>query len=584
MPSGAGGLPGYMQNAPPPPPGYSAGTGSSDNEQTGTGPTHNVFNHDPKRKHTDNHSPLSGEPKPKWLPPFRLGTSDPGVDVKDARDLINARGSKKAAAANKSFEKSPYKAHPAGRRPGGPGDTTAALGGVGLAQAIDGAADGRNVETTAASKATADAFAATQGVSIDGVDYPAGSPQALAAGGGGNTSGVSDARDSQITGSAAPINHPSDAADSHAKRRPLKQSQNPKNADLGPAAHPHNKSERLTNGIDFAESEMKSATQSWKRRCQEFTRKFVGLEPFQENTPGHNASAYNAWQENITGKHEGDRNPPIGVPVYWKGGHPHDGDPNGDGHAAISAGNGMIYSNDIGESGKISKVPLSRIEEKWGFEYLGWGEVMNGTRIYDPDGGDEAQGKGIDSSTTSGHRNSYHAPVASNMPTSGALPAGVGSGHDTHPWAIIPKGKRFEKGPRSAAAGRGYTQRQLREAWIKAGGDPDVADQAAAVAYYESDGGNPNAINANSDSHHSVDKGLFQINTYWNPKDATYDVEQNLKAAVKLSNNGQDWSQWTNPVSEALQREAGKWRKGDRHYDGYVPGKSWDQYHPIGDE
>lgn len=547
MPSGAGGLPGAMQNAPPPPPGYSAGTGSSDNEQTGTGPTHNVFNHDPKRKHTDNHSPLSGEPKPKWLPPFRLGTSDAGVDVKDARDLINARGNKKAAAANKSFEKSPYKAHPAGRRPGGPGDTTPPL---------SDSMVGNNIPGNGPS-ATAGMYADTTG---------------------GNTSGISDARDSQITGSAAPINHPSDAADSHAKRRPLKQSQNPKMADLGPATHPHNKSERLTNGIDFAESEMKSATQSWKRRCQEFTRKFVGLDPFQENTPGHNASAYNAWQENITGKHEGDRNPPIGVPVYWKGGHPHDGDPNGDGHAAISAGNGMIYSNDIGESGKISKVPLSRIEEKWGYEYLGWGEVMNGTRIYDPHGGDEAQGKGIDSSTTSGHRNSYHAPVASNMPTAGALPSGVGSGHDTHPWGIIPAGKRFEKGPRSAAAGRGYTKEQLAQIWVKAGGDPDIADQAGAIGYYESDSGNPNAINVNPGGA-GTDKGLWQINDKTWSELSTYDIETNARNAVKINKMDKyRWRWWTNPVSEAIQVAAGQWPAGKKHSDGYVPGKDWNSY------
>lgn len=561
MPSGAGGLPGQMMDDPPP--GYSAGTGSSiEGQKRHSGTSTNVFNHDPKMQHRDKH--FDSKSKPPWLPPIRLGTSDPGVDVKDGRDLINGRGSKKAAAANKSFEKSPYKAHPAGRRPGGPGDTTPPLSG-------GATPDGRR---TAAQQSQADAW----GAAVSGSEGSDAQQAAAAADMGGNTSGVSDARDAQITGAAAPINHPSDAADTHAKRRPLKQSQNPKNADLGPAAHPHNKSERLTNGINFAESEMKSATQSWKRRCQEFTRKFVGLDPFQENTPGHNASAYNAWRENIGGKHEGDRNPPIGVPVYWKGGHPHDGDPNGDGHAAISAGNGMIYSNDIGETGKISKVPLSRIEEKWGYEYLGWGETMNGTRIYDPDGGDEAQGKGIDSSTTSGHRNSYHAPVASNMPTSGALPAGVGSGHDTHPWGIIPEGKRFGKGPRSSGSGRGYTKEQLAQIWIKAGGDPDIADQAAAIGYYESDGGNPNAINVNPGGA-GTDKGLWQINDKTWSDLSTYDVETNARNAVKINKiDKYRWRWWTNPVSEAIQVAAGQWPAGKKHSDSYVPGKDWNSY------
>lgn len=571
MPSGAGGLPGSMQNAPPPPPGYSAGTGSSDNEQTGTGPTHNVFNHDPKRKHTDNHSPLSGEPKPKWVPPFRLGTSDPGVDVKDARDLINARGSKKAAAANKSFEKSPYKAHPAGRRPGGPGDTTPPQG-TGPGQVSDAAnlrfAGGmlQDNETPALNTLGGPNIPGQPGYNPDAPDAT-----------GGNTSGISDARDSQITGSAAPINHPSDAADGRAKRpRNLKQSQNPKNADLGPATHPHNKNEKGKQAIAYAEDKISTGSTDFYRWCQRFVRSSYGIDSFQ---PEGQDTAFLAWRDYVGGKHEGDRNPPEGVPVYWKGGHPHSGREDGDGHAAISAGNGMIYSNDIGgKKGAISKVPLSMIEDKWGFEYLGWGESLNGVQIYNPHGGDDTQDKGIDSSTTSGHRNSYHAPVASNMPTSGALPSGVGSGHDTHPWGIIPAGKRFEKGPRSAAAGRGYTKEQLAQIWIKAGGDPDMADQAGAIGYYESDSGNPNAINVNPGGA-GTDKGLWQINDKTWSELSTYDIETNARNAVKINKMDKyRWRWWTNPVSEAIQVAAGQWPAGKKHSDGYVPGKDWNSY------
>lgn len=88
-----------------------------------------------------------------------------------------------------------------------------------------------------------------------------------------------------------------------------------------------------------------------------------------------------------------------------------------------------------------------------------------------------------------------------------------------------------------------YNYAQLEEIWILAGGNPQVAPVAAAVATAES-GGNPNAVSS------SNDYGLWQINSVHGAM-ASLDVMTNARAAVAISNNGQDWGPWctcwTNP-------------------------------------
>lgn len=81
-----------------------------------------------------------------------------------------------------------------------------------------------------------------------------------------------------------------------------------------------------------------------------------------------------------------------------------------------------------------------------------------------------------------------------------------------------------------------YTYAQLEQVWINAGGNPQVAPVAAAVAMAES-GGNPNAVSP------SNDYGLWQINSIHGAQ-ATLDVMSNARAAVAISNNGQNWGPW----------------------------------------
>jgi hypothetical protein len=81
-----------------------------------------------------------------------------------------------------------------------------------------------------------------------------------------------------------------------------------------------------------------------------------------------------------------------------------------------------------------------------------------------------------------------------------------------------------------------YTYAQLEQLWINAGGNPQVASIAAAVASAES-GGNPNAVSP------SNDYGLWQINSVHGAQ-ATLDIMGNARAAVAISNNGQNWGPW----------------------------------------
>lgn len=50
--------------------------------------------------------------------------------------------------------------------------------------------------------------------------------------------------------------------------------------------------------------------------------------------------------------------------MFWNGGSA--------GHVALSAGNGMVISNDIRGNGTIALVPLAEISQRWNNPYLGW--------------------------------------------------------------------------------------------------------------------------------------------------------------------------------------------------------------------
>jgi hypothetical protein len=87
---------------------------------------------------------------------------------------------------------------------------------------------------------------------------------------------------------------------------------------------------------------------------------------------------------------------------------------------------------------------------------------------------------------------------------------------------------------------------QVENYWIQAGGNPQSAAMAAAVADAES-GLNPNASRTNPDG--TVGVGLWLIPQNGTPPGST-DPLASARAALQLSQNGTDWTQWCSTWSD----------------------------------
>jgi hypothetical protein len=126
-----------------------------------------------------------------------------------------------------------------------------------------------------------------------------------------------------------------------------------------------------------------------------------------------------------------------------------------------------------------------------------------------------------------------------------------------------------------------YSRDDIERLWVQEGGDPNAAPVAAAVALAES-GGNQSATNHNTNG--STDKGLFQIISIHGPL-SSYDLKRNVKAAIKISSGGRDWSPWVTYKTGAYKKflskngslvGAGRSRAPDSQASGTrtVPGRS----------
>jgi hypothetical protein len=118
--------------------------------------------------------------------------------------------------------------------------------------------------------------------------------------------------------------------------------------------------ERTVQAITFAADQVISRADGWFYACQRFVRTSLGL-------PADAKSAIASWKQTPARYRHTSANPPAGVPVYWA--------PN---HVALSAGDGLVYSNDILHKGEVNLVPITLIEQKWGLKPLGWATWMNG--------------------------------------------------------------------------------------------------------------------------------------------------------------------------------------------------------------
>lgn len=119
-------------------------------------------------------------------------------------------------------------------------------------------------------------------------------------------------------------------------------------------------------------------------------------------------TAYSAWID-TPGKHEGDRNPPAGVPV-WFG--PKASSSAGD--VVISLGNGRVAATDYPNYGVVGSCTIDERQRQIGRPYLGWTETILGAAIDFAGGGEPANvGGGQRTAGSNGCRRRVGAPSTS---------------------------------------------------------------------------------------------------------------------------------------------------------------------------
>lgn len=114
--------------------------------------------------------------------------------------------------------------------------------------------------------------------------------------------------------------------------------------------------------------------------CQLWTRTIIDAPSAGDFDHDGDADAVDGWEsEPAKYRHPGDRNPPAGVPVAFKGGS------HGYGHRAISLGGGKIRSTDMAPDayspGHVGTTTIAAIERHMNQSYLGWSETMDGFLI-----------------------------------------------------------------------------------------------------------------------------------------------------------------------------------------------------------
>jgi hypothetical protein len=123
--------------------------------------------------------------------------------------------------------------------------------------------------------------------------------------------------------------------------------------------------------------------------CARFSRSCAGFGALGDFDNDGDADAVDMWKASKH-RHEGDRNPPLGVFAFWSGGS------SGHGHVAPTVTDtGVVRSTDWPRAGQVNNVQLSTIERAWpGLTYLGWTDEPYGNPIRSE--ADERLGSKID--------------------------------------------------------------------------------------------------------------------------------------------------------------------------------------------
>lgn len=123
--------------------------------------------------------------------------------------------------------------------------------------------------------------------------------------------------------------------------------------------------------------------------CARFSRECAEFGALGDFDGDGDADAVDMWKAS-TSRHEGDRNPPLGVFVFWAGGS------KGHGHVTptVDVG-GVVRSTDWPISGRVSTTTIDTIGREWpSMQYLGWTDEPYGNPIRSE--ADERLGSTID--------------------------------------------------------------------------------------------------------------------------------------------------------------------------------------------
>jgi len=119
--------------------------------------------------------------------------------------------------------------------------------------------------------------------------------------------------------------------------------------------------------------------------CQKWTNEIFGTGAVGDWDGDRDADAVDGWKKALAkGKVvkaasiKSLDDIPAGRMLYWSGGS------RGFGHAAVSIGNGQIASTDAPTSGRVGKVAIDWVRQRWGLTFLGYVEVEgNGYTLAD---------------------------------------------------------------------------------------------------------------------------------------------------------------------------------------------------------
>lgn len=122
----------------------------------------------------------------------------------------------------------------------------------------------------------------------------------------------------------------------------------------------------MTRAPVIATALAKAADTYPENRCLQFARTRYGIDRKFATA----AEAYAHTDQRST-----DYPPPVGAFVWWLG---------GDGHVAISAGGGKVYTTDnpLEGAGEVGVCPIQKITTLWGKQFMGWSRDCNDVTGY----------------------------------------------------------------------------------------------------------------------------------------------------------------------------------------------------------